>query len=167
MRIILLRKRQKLEERYHWRSRFISFTEHYAKRETLHLGKMEHPPGQNLTFPLKHIIDHCLAQGKSPDCLKICKVIPSPKVATPGILNDLGTIAITPIMSRLLERILIKSFIGTNYKDEIETRRHGFRVGVSTENAVIRLQNDCRHFQSVGFDYVGIISWVFQRHSTK
>ena len=42
----------------------------------------------NLTFPVKHIIDHCLAQGKFPACLKISKVIRLPKVATIGSLND-------------------------------------------------------------------------------
>ena len=48
----------------------------------------------NLTFPLKHIIEHCLTQGKFPACLKVSKVIPLPKVATPGSLNDLRPIAI-------------------------------------------------------------------------
>ena len=31
--------------RDHWRSRRISYMEYYAKRETLHLGKIEYPPG--------------------------------------------------------------------------------------------------------------------------
>ena len=39
----------------------------------------------NLTFPLKHILDHCLAQGKFPACLKKSKVISLPKVATPVV----------------------------------------------------------------------------------
>ena len=117
----------------------------------------------NLTFPLKHIIDHCLAQRKFPACLKISKVIPLPKIATPGSLNDLRPIAITPIMSRIMERILIKRFVATNYEEKNETRQHGFRVGGSTENALIRLLNDCRHFESVGFDYVRIISLDFSK----
>ena len=127
----------------------------------------------NLTFPLKHIIDLCLAQGKFSACLMISKVIPLPKVATPGSLNDLRPIAITQIMSRVRERILIKSFAATNYEEKTEARQHGFRVGGSTENGLIRLQIDCRHFQSVGFDSDRIIvnffriPWTFQRHSTK
>ena len=56
----------------------------------------------NFTFPLKHIIDHCLAQGKFPACLKISEVFPLPKVATPGSLNGLRPIALTPIMSRVV-----------------------------------------------------------------
>ena len=60
-------------------------------------------------------------------------------------------------MSRILERILSKNSVATNYEEKIEARQHGFLVGVSTEKAVIRLQNDCRHFQSVEFDYVRII----------
>ena len=101
----------------------------------------------NPTFPLKHIIDHCLALRKFPAWLKVSKVIPLPKVATPGSLNDLRPIEITPNRSRIMERILIKSFVATNY-EKIETRQHGFRVGGSTKNGLIRLQNDCRHFQS-------------------
>ena len=68
-RILSLRERQKLEGRHHWRSRRISCMEYYAKREAVHLRKIEYPPGfflqnaHNLTFPLKHIIDTCLAHG--------------------------------------------------------------------------------------------------------
>ena len=113
---------------------------------------------QNLRFPLKHLILNCRAQGKSPARLKISKVFPVPKVATPGSLNDLRPIAITPTMSRIKEKILIESFVATKYEEKDEARQHGFRVGGSTENALIRLQNDYRHFQSVGFDYARIIS---------
>ena len=80
----------------------------------------------NFTLPLQHIIDHCLAHGKFPACLKISKVIPLPEVASPGSLNDLGRTANTLIMSRTMERILIKSFVATNYEEEIEARQHGF-----------------------------------------
>ena len=90
----------------------------------------------NLTFPLKHIIDNCLELGKFPSCLEISKVIPLPKVATPGSLNDLRLIAITPIMCRIMEKILSNSFVATNYEEKIEARQHGFRVGGSAENAL-------------------------------
>ena len=56
-----------------------------------------------------------------------------------------------------MERILIKNVAATNYEEKIEARQHGFLVGGSTENAIVRQQNDCRQFQSVGFDYVRII----------
>ena len=118
---------------------------------------------QSLTFPLKHITDHFLAQGKISACLKISKVIPLPKVATPGSLNELRPIAVCPIVSRIVERIMIKSFVATNYEEKIEARKHGFRIGGSTEKALVRLQNDCRHFQSVGFDYVRFISLDFSK----
>ena len=121
----------------------------------------------NFTFPLKHIIDHCLAQGKFPAGLKISKVIPLPKVATPGSLNDLRPIAKTPIMSRIMEKRMNKSFVTTNYEEKIEAHQHGFRVRGSTEKALIRLQNGCRYFKSVGFDYVWIISLDFSEAFVK
>ena len=116
----------------------------------------------NLIFPLKHIIDNCLAQGKFPTCLKKSKGYPLLKVATPGSLNDLRHIAITAFMSRIMERIMIRSWVATNYK-RVQGRERGFRVGRSTENALIRLQIDCHHFQSVGNDYVRIISLYFSK----
>ena len=116
-----------------------------------------------LTFPLKQIIESCLAQGKFPACLKISEVIPLPKVATPGSVNDLKPFTITPIMSWKMERILIKRFVVTNYEEKFQARQHGFRVGGSTENALIQLQNDCRQFQLVGFDYVRVISFDFSK----
>ena len=62
-----------------------------------------------------------------------------------------------------MEIILIKSFVATNYGEKIEARRHVFRVGGSTENDFIRLQNDCRHIQSVGCDNIRIISLDFSK----
>ena len=44
-RTISLQEKQKIEERHHWRSRRISCIENYSNRETLHLGKLEYPPG--------------------------------------------------------------------------------------------------------------------------
>ena len=66
-------------------------------------------------------------------------------------------------MSRTLERKLIESFVATNYEEKIEARQLGFRVGESTENALIRLQIDCHHFQSVGFDYARIFFLGFSK----
>ena len=66
-------------------------------------------------------------------------------------------------MFRIMERKLIKNFVATNYEEKIEARQHGFRVGGSTENALIRLQYDCRHSQSVGLDYVRTISLDFSK----
>ena len=122
-----------------------------------------HENAHNLTFPPKHTFDHCLAQGKYHVRLNITKVIPLPTVATFRSLNDLRPIAINPMMSWIMGKILLKSFVATNYEEEIEARQHGFRVGRSKENAPTRLQSDCRLFQWAGFNYVRIISLVFSK----
>ena len=128
---------------------------------------MFHENANNLAFPIKQFLDHCFSQGQFAAGLKISKVILLHKVALPGSQIDLGPIAITSIMSRIMERTLIKSFVARNYEEEIEARQHGFRVGGSTENALIRLQKDFRHFELVGFDYVWIISLEFSKASDK
>ena len=38
-------RKTEVEEDHHWQPRRISFMKYYAKREALHLGKMEYPPG--------------------------------------------------------------------------------------------------------------------------
>ena len=48
-------ERQKLEEGHHWRSRLLSCIEYFAKRETMHPGKTEYPPGFS---PKMHITLH-------------------------------------------------------------------------------------------------------------
>ena len=121
----------------------------------------------NFTFTLKRIIDHCFAQGKLPAGQKIPKVLPLPKVATPGNLIDLRPIAITPIIARVLEIILIKSFVTTNYEEKIEARQHGFRVGASTVSALTWLQNNCRHSNHWDLTMFASSPWTFQNHSTK
>ena len=131
------------------------------ERLNTRLGLNFRENAHNLTFPPKRIIIQCLAEGKFPTCLKISKVISLPPVAIPRYLNDLRPIAITVIMYRIMERILINSFVATNYAEKIEAHQHGFRLGGSTENALTRLQNDCRHFQLVGFHCFRIISLGF------
>ena len=121
----------------------------------------------NLTFTLEHINHHCFAQEKFPACLKISKVIPSPKVATLESVNDLKPIAITPILSRTMERVLIKSFVATNYEEKIEARQHGFRIGGSTENAPYDCRMTVATFNQWDLTMFRSTPWNFQRHSTK
>ena len=58
----------------------------------------------NFKFPLKHIRDQCLAQRKFPAGPMKSKSFFLPKVATPGSLIDFRPTAITPIMSRIMEK---------------------------------------------------------------
>ena len=128
---------------------------------------------QKLTFPLKHILDDCLAQVKFSACLKKSEVIPLPKDATPGSLNHLKPIAITGFMSRIMETVSIKNFVVTNYDEKVEARQPGFWVGEPTENVFIQLQCSCILTMTVAtlnqwdLTTFGSSLCTFQRHWTE
>ncbi len=126
----------------------------------------------NLTFVMQHIINTSLSTGVYPACLKVSRIIPLPKKSKVESIDDLRPIAVTPIISRIIERAIINTHIREVYERDISKRQHGFRKHGSTSNAIIRIQNDCQEFRSQGFDHARIVSLDFSkafdkvRHST-
>ena len=84
-----------------------------------------------------------LSSSVVPQQWKLAKILPLPKVSTPLVPADFRPISITPVLSRVLERIVVTDYIypslqspppGLNFSDQF-----AFQPSASTTAAIIHL----------------------------
>lgn len=108
--------------------------------------------------PLTNIVNACIRKGVFPNCLKLSKVIPLPKTNNPDKVSDYRPVSLTPIISRIIERLLYNKFLKPIYANNLSKRQHGFRPQGSTSNTLIAVQNHIANFQQLGYNYVRVFS---------
>ena len=112
----------------------------------------------NLAEVLCDVLNKIIEEGASPQSWKISIIRAIPKVKSPRKWKDLRPVAITPILSRLFERVIYKNSMERSYNNHILGNDFGFRNFGSTSNAVIRIQNICSNFHNTNYEYVRIFS---------
>lgn len=93
-----------------------------------------------LAPPITYLCNLCLRMGKFPDALKKAIVHPIYKGGSRNCVNNYRPISVLPALSKILEKVLNKRL--RNYLDKynlIADNQYGFRIGVSTEDAVLDL----------------------------
>ena len=69
-----------------------------------------------LTPVITHLIRLTLSNGTPPDAWKHVVITPVPKVASPQNLSDLRPISVTPILSRLVEKLIVINISHITYQ---------------------------------------------------
>ncbi|XP_026728807.1 uncharacterized protein LOC113494593 [Trichoplusia ni] len=90
--------------------------------------------------PLEHIINLSFEQGCFPDRLKLSLIKPLHKKGTKSDVNNYRPIALTPILSKIFEKIMYKRLL--KYLDKFEIlvpQQYGFRQNKSTTMAIFTL----------------------------
>ena len=64
-----------------------------------------------LAEPVAHLYNCSIHSGVVPNPWRIAVVTPVPKVPCPASLNDYRSISITPILSRIAEKFIVRRFI--------------------------------------------------------
>ena len=102
-----------------------------------------------LVYPLTHLFNACILQNCYPDCLKISTVIPIHKRNDTQECNNYRPISLTPIISKLFEKILKKQlYLHFENNNLFNDSQFGFRQGRSTDDAISELINQIlRHFE--------------------
>uniref|UniRef100_A0A3B3C219 Reverse transcriptase domain-containing protein n=1 Tax=Oryzias melastigma TaxID=30732 RepID=A0A3B3C219_ORYME len=88
-----------------------------------------------LTDVWTDIFNLSLQQSRVPTCLKTATIIPVPKTATASSLNDYRPVALTPIVMKCFEKLImphIKDFIDIS----LDPYQFAYRENRSTEDAV-------------------------------
>ena len=111
-----------------------------------------------LAEPYAHLFNCCLRCGLFPELFKVAKVVPIAKVNSPTDPGQYRPVSVTPIPSRLLERLIFQKYINENYSNNLSRHQFGYRRNGSTTNAVISLQNNIHLFEKSGCDYVRVFS---------
>ena len=61
--------------------------------------------------PITALFNHSLRSGKVPSSFKRADIIPIPKVSRPNHLSDMRPISLLPLLSKILERMVLDKFI--------------------------------------------------------
>jgi len=110
----------------------------------------------NFQLFLLNIFNKCIDKHEFPECLKISRIIPSPKNSNPKSPNELRPISIQPCVAKLFEKCLY-SQLSANFFDNnlISPMQFGFRPRHSTSHALIAITDLL--YEKFYKEYVSII----------
>ena len=96
-----------------------------------------------ITAPIVHIINQSLVTGTIPKSLKLAKVVPIFKNSGSNeIMKNYRPVSLLPVLSKILERIVYNRLFEFLVKHKIlHTSQYGFQPNLSTELAILELQD--------------------------
>ena len=96
-----------------------------------------------IVTPFVHIINMSLATGIVPEAMKLAKVVPIFKNnGKNDIMKNYRPVSLLPVLSKVLERIVYNRLFGFLVKHKIlNTAQYGFQINLSTEMAILELQD--------------------------
>ena len=94
-----------------------------------------------LTPVITHILNLTLALGKPPTLWKRAVITPVPKVPHPKELSDFRPISVTPLLSRITERILYISSYYQNLPTNSLVDQFAYRPTCSTTSCLVALEH--------------------------
>ncbi len=98
-------------------------------------GRVLRDCAAQLTDVLTDIFNTSLSQAVIPTCLKSTTIIPVPKKSPVSCLNDYRPIALTPIMMKCFERLVMHN-IKTSLPDTLDPLQFAYRPNRSTDDAI-------------------------------
>ena len=103
---------------------------------------------------LGKIFRFLIARGRFPECWRTANITPIPKGASPSIHpNEYRPISITPILSKIFERLLAKRLTRfLDVKKLLPKLQFGFRKGVGTSDALLFLTHNLQGFLDAGHE---------------
>ncbi len=90
---------------------------------------------EQLTDVLTDIFNTSLSQAVIPTCLKSTTITPEPKKSPVSCLNDYRPIALTPVMMKCFER-LVMHHIKSNLPNTLDPLQFAYRPNRSTDDAI-------------------------------
>ena len=94
---------------------------------------------------IAHIFNCSFKAGTVPEQWLTAIVTPIPKISCPVSLNDFRPISVTPVLSRLAEKYLVKHWLRPAIPREWIDDQFGFRPTGSTECALINFMHHATH----------------------
>lgn len=98
--------------------------------------------------PITHIVNECLRLSIFPSVWKIAKIYPLNKVQPPSSFGDLRPLSILPVLSKVLERVMVEQLNNHVENNNILPKyQSGFRAGYSCSTALLNIVDDilCAH----------------------
>ena len=128
-----------------------------------------------IALPVSYLFNISITHSFIPSNWKTSIITPVPKVPTPSSCSDFRPISVTPILSRLLEKLIVRKYLYPVLSDPITSHKFddqfAFRPTGSTTAALINLFQKISELLQI-YPYVHVISLDFSkafdtvRHST-
>ena len=97
---------------------------------------------KSISLPLTHIVNLSIATGVFPQRMKIAKVIAIHKKGSLQNFENYRPISLLPTFSKILERIIYNRLINfLNSNNILKVEQYGFRKKLSTQHAILELQD--------------------------
>ena len=94
---------------------------------------------EGLLQVITKLINYFLSIGKIPSAWKIAAITPVPKTNPVSMPSDLRPISVTPILSRLVERLVVRDLIMPNVSQANLYDQYGFKPTGSTTATLVDL----------------------------
>lgn len=98
-----------------------------------------------LAKPVSYIFASSLHTATTPSSWSKAIVTPIPKIDNPSSMSDYRPISVTPVLSRLLERIVVQKFIYPSINNSMLADQFAFRPSGSTTAALVTLTHHVSH----------------------
>ena len=121
----------------------------------------------SISLPLSYLFNLSFQTGIVPHQWKNANIVPIPKVPCPSSPSDFRPILLTPIISRLFERVVVKTNIYTLFFNPtlaaLFSDQYAFRPFGSTDAAIISIIHHVTSLLSDGNSYVRLIGLDFSK----
>ena len=120
----------------------------------------------SIAHPLAHLFNRSIKESYVPNQFKLACITPVPKIPQPVGCSDYRPISITPILSRVMEKLLVRSVLypvlNTPPTSGMFNDQFAFRPSGSTTAALIAILNDLSELSQCN-DYVQVIALDFSK----
>ncbi len=131
-------------------------------------GRVLRDCAEQLTDVLTDIFNTSLSQAVVPTCLKSTTITPVPKKSPVSCLNDYRPIALTPIMMKCFER-LVMHHIKSNLPNTLDPLQFAYRPNRSTDDAIsstlilalTHLENKDSYVRMLFIDFSSAFNTIF------
>jgi hypothetical protein len=102
---------------------------------------------ESLTPAIVDLFNRCISSGDVPQLFKCANITPIPKTANPGP-TDFRPISLLPVLSKVLERIVLRKWLIPNVGAELDPLQFAFTPGAGkgTTSALVRIQHEVTSF---------------------
>ncbi|XP_070700872.1 transcriptional activator Myb-like [Pempheris klunzingeri] len=126
-----------------------------------------------LTDVLTSMFNLSLSQRTVPSCFKTTTIVPLPKRSPPTCLNDYRPVALTPIIMKCFERVVL-THIRSCIPDTLDPLQYAYRTNRSTSDAIAavlhtslsHLENKDSYIRMLFIDYSSVFNTVIPHKLT-
>ncbi|KAL0177325.1 hypothetical protein M9458_026219, partial [Cirrhinus mrigala] len=122
-------------------------------------GRVLRACAEQLTGVFTDIFDMSLAQAAVPRCFKTTSIVPVPKHSSPTCLNDYRPVALTPIIMKCFERLVL-THLKDSLQSSLDPRQFAYRGNRTLHSVLTHLDNTNTYARMLFVDFSSAFNTV-------